>query len=63
MLDGGFASTYAGVPAEVASVRREVGIYLDGCSVRDDAILIVSELASNAIVHSRSARLSLHRPH
>jgi two-component sensor histidine kinase len=55
MIDSRFVSSYAGVPGEVANVRREVGIYLDGCSVRDDVILIVSELASNAIMHSNSA--------
>jgi two-component sensor histidine kinase len=55
MLDKGFVSTYAGVPAEISSVRREVGIYLDGCPVREDVILAASELASNAVLHSASA--------
>lgn len=55
MLDKRFVSTYAGVPAEVASVRHEVSMYLTGCPVQDDVILIASELASNAIMHSLSA--------
>ena len=69
MLDSDFICTYAGVAAEIASARREVGLFLDGCSVRDDVILIVSELASNAIMHSASAgsvftvRVELHPGH
>ena len=55
MLDRGFLSSYAGVPAEVACVRHEVWSYLADSPVADDVALVVSELASNAIMHSNSA--------
>ena len=34
--------------------RRAVARHLAGCPAADDAVLIVSELASNAILHSAS---------
>jgi ANTAR domain/GAF domain/Histidine kinase-like ATPase domain len=52
------ASTYTGVfcgrPDQVSRVRREVAQYLAGHAAADDAVLIVSELATNAVLHSQS---------
>ena len=47
-------ATYPGRPDQVCHVRRAVASHLTGCSAADDAVLIVSELAANAIVHSAS---------
>ncbi len=51
-------ATYTGVfpgrPDQVSRARREVARYLGGCPASDDAALIVSELATNAVRHSRS---------
>lgn len=49
-----WARTYPAVPAEVARVRRFLAGLLDAGPAADDAVLCLSELASNAIVHSRS---------
>jgi anti-sigma regulatory factor (Ser/Thr protein kinase) len=38
----------------VQDARRAVARHLAGCPVLDDLVLIVSELASNAILHSAS---------
>jgi anti-sigma regulatory factor (Ser/Thr protein kinase) len=50
-----YAGTFLGEPAQVGRVRAKIRAWLDGCPVTDDAVLIVSELAANAIRHSRSA--------
>ena len=51
-------STYTGVfrgrPDQVSRVRREVARHLAGHAAADDAVLIVSELATNAVLHSQS---------
>jgi len=51
-------ATYTGVfhgrPDQVSRARRELARYLGGCPAADDATLIVSELATNAVLHSRS---------
>ena len=50
-------------------VRHAIASYLAGCSAAADAVLIASELATNAIVHSRSrteyftVRAELHSDH
>jgi anti-sigma regulatory factor (Ser/Thr protein kinase) len=49
-----FTGTYAGRPDQVQDARRAVARHLAGCPALDDAVLIVSELASNAILHSAS---------
>ncbi len=41
---------------QVAQARRFVARVLDGCPVLDDALLCASELAGNAIRHTRSGR-------
>jgi serine/threonine-protein kinase RsbW len=47
---------FPGRPDQVAQARRFVGRVLSGCPVADDALLCVSELASNAIRHTRTGR-------
>ena len=49
-----WAGTFTGTPSQVAHARHAVAGMLAGCPRADDAILIVSELASNAILHSHS---------
>ena len=46
--------TYPGRADQVRRVRRDVAGHLDGCPAREDAVIAASELAANAIVHSRS---------
>ena len=54
---------------QVSHVRRAVARHLAGCPAADDAVLIASELAANAIVHSASrgefftVRAELHPDH
>jgi two-component sensor histidine kinase len=40
---------------QVAQVRRDITLHLAGHPTADDAVLIASELATNAITHSASA--------
>jgi serine/threonine-protein kinase RsbW len=47
---------FPGRPDQVAQARRFVARMLDGCPVADDALLCASELASNAIRHTRTGR-------
>lgn len=42
--------TYPGRADQVRHVRRAVAQHLAGCPAADDAVLIASELASNAIL-------------
>ena len=50
-----YTGTFPGLPDQVQHARHAVARYLDGHPVTDDAVLIVSELASNAVLHSDSA--------
>jgi two-component sensor histidine kinase len=50
-----YQRTYPGHPAQVAQVRRDLTRHLTGCPAADDAVLIASELAANAILHGRAA--------
>ena len=51
-----FTGMFTGEPESVRDVRHAVAAHLlDHPAVVDDAVLIASELATNAIVHSRSA--------
>jgi serine/threonine-protein kinase RsbW len=50
-----YAGTFHGEPGQVGRVRDGLRAYLAGCPRSDDAILIASELAANAVPHSRSA--------
>ena len=49
-----YERAYPGHPDQVRKVRAAVAGHLTGCPVADDAILIASEIASNAIMHSAS---------
>lgn len=55
-VDMRWEKTYPGVPATLSRVRRDVRAILATCPevVADDVVLVVSELAGNAIRHSRS---------
>jgi hypothetical protein len=50
----GYERTYPGHPGQVRKIRAAVAGHLAGCPAADDAIMIASEIASNAIVHSAS---------
>jgi hypothetical protein len=50
-----YQRTYPGHPAQVAQVRRDLTRHLAGCPAADAAVLIASETAANAILHSASA--------
>jgi serine/threonine-protein kinase RsbW len=54
MLVNRYAGTFAGTPGQVTLARNQVRAYLAGCPVADDACLIVTEFASNAVLHSLS---------
>jgi serine/threonine-protein kinase RsbW len=49
-----WSRAFDGCPRQIREARRFVAGVLDGCAVADDAILCVSELAANAVVHSNS---------
>lgn len=49
-----YQGTFHGRADEPARVRREIAAYLGECPVADDLVLIADELASNAILHTRS---------
>jgi hypothetical protein len=49
-----FCSGYPGVPGAVGRARRDVTLVLDGCPATANVILCLSELATNAVTHSRS---------
>lgn len=50
----GYTGVFCGRPDRVGQARRAVARYLAGCPVAADAVLIASELAANAVVHSGS---------
>ena len=47
-------STYPGRTDQLHHVRRAVASHLAGCAAATDAVLVASELAANAILHSHS---------
>ena len=49
-----YHQVFAGQPGQVSQVRHAVGQHVRDTPVADDVILIVSELASNAVLHSKS---------
>lgn len=51
-----WARTFPAIPAQVAEARRFLAGLLDAGPAADDAVLCLSELASNAAQHSRSGQ-------
>jgi anti-sigma regulatory factor (Ser/Thr protein kinase) len=49
-----FGHAYPGRPEQVQHVRADLGAILDECPIADEAILVASELAANAVIHSSS---------
>jgi anti-sigma regulatory factor (Ser/Thr protein kinase) len=49
-----YQGTFHGRADEVARVRREIAAYLGECPAAADLVLIADELASNAILHTKS---------
>ena len=49
-----YTGTYPGRPDQIQRARKDVVRHLAGHPATDDAVLITSELASNAILHSHS---------
>lgn len=50
----GYTSTLPGRADQLGQLRREIAAYLADCPAADDIILIASELAANAILHTQS---------
>jgi serine/threonine-protein kinase RsbW len=50
------AQSYPGLAEQVGHARAFVAEALKGCPLVDDAVLICSELASNAVLHSASSK-------
>jgi serine/threonine-protein kinase RsbW len=50
----GYTGVFCGRTDQVSRARREVARHLAGQPAADDAALIVSELAANAVLHSAS---------
>ena len=50
------AQVFPGEAGQVRAARRFVAGVLNGCPATDDALVCVSELATNAVLHSRSGR-------
>jgi hypothetical protein len=49
-------ATYAGVPESVGEARHRLAAALAGVPVAEDAVFCLGEVATNAVVHSRSGR-------
>jgi serine/threonine-protein kinase RsbW len=49
-----WSRTFPARPPQIRQARRFLVAILDGCPAADDALLCLSELATNAILHSRS---------
>ncbi|MBO0803900.1 MAG: hypothetical protein J2P25_12600 [Nocardiopsaceae bacterium] len=51
-----FERVYNGMPSELRQVRADVAEAVDGRPDAEDEILLTSELATNAVMHSRSGQ-------
>jgi hypothetical protein len=51
-----FWASYPGVPESVTTARHHVAQALTGAPCIDDALFALSEVAANAVMHSRSGR-------
>jgi serine/threonine-protein kinase RsbW len=49
-----YTGVFCGRPDQVSRARYEVARHLAGHAAADDAVLIISELATNAVLHSQS---------
>jgi serine/threonine-protein kinase RsbW len=49
-----FGQVYPGRPEQLQSVRADLRVFLTGCPIADETILVASELAANAAIHSSS---------
>jgi serine/threonine-protein kinase RsbW len=49
-----WSRAFAATPAQVREARRFLAAILNGRTAADDAVLCLSELAANALIHSRS---------
>ena len=50
-----FERDYPGHPRQAARVRADLAEIVSGCPIAHDLVLLASELAANATIHSRSA--------
>jgi len=51
-----FGHAYPGRPEQVQRVRADLRAFLNGYPIADETILVASELAANAAIHSSSRR-------
>ena len=49
-----FAGSHPGLPGQIRHVRHGLAQALNGCPVADESVLVVSELCTNAAIHSNS---------
>lgn len=49
--------SFSGLPGQVSVARRWLAEMIDGFAAADEVLLVCSELATNAIMHSDSGRL------
>lgn len=54
-ISTGYSAEYKGIPESVTRARHDLLRFLAGCPAADTAALVISELAANAILHTRSA--------
>src|ERR1700729_3584092 len=53
------AVAYPGSAEQISVVRADLGVLLGDCPMADDVVLCASEMATNAVLHSRSGRCRL----
>jgi serine/threonine-protein kinase RsbW len=54
MLVRQYRETFPGTPDQVSRVRSRARLVLAGCPAADDVVLVLSEFAANAVLHSLS---------